>query len=156
MSRLGRLLLISLRLFFNYPMFSSITFMILLFPLRFWLPRCLSGKESTSQCRRHRRLRFYPWVRKIPWRKTWQPTSVVLPGESHGQRSLVGWLSMRSQRVRRNWASTHSVNLFCCYKSLKYQKHQNKQKSQRKDKGSKNYLSSQCYNLGITSNRRMQ
>ena len=102
MSRLGRLLLISLRLFFNYPMFSSITFMIFLFPLRFWLPRCLSGKESTSQCRRHRRLRFYPWVRNIPWRKTWQPTSVFLPGESHGQRSLVGLLSMRPQRVRRN------------------------------------------------------
>ena len=35
------------------------------------------------------------WVRlligKIPWRKAWQPTSVFLPGESHGQRSLVGY-----------------------------------------------------------------
>ena len=27
---------------------------------------------------------------KIPWRKEWQPTPVFLPGESHGQRSLVG------------------------------------------------------------------
>ena len=31
-----------------------------------------------------------PWVRKIPWRRTWQPTPVLLPGESHGWRSLVG------------------------------------------------------------------
>ena len=30
-------------------------------------------------------------VRKIPWRRTWQPTPVFLPGESHGQRSLVGY-----------------------------------------------------------------
>ena len=28
---------------------------------------------------------------KIPWRKAWQPTLVFLPGESHGQRSLVGY-----------------------------------------------------------------
>jgi len=31
---------------------------------------------------------FDPWVRKIPWRRAWQPTPVFLPGESHGQRSL--------------------------------------------------------------------
>ena len=39
--------------------------------------------------RRHKRCSFDPWVRKIPWRRAWQPTSVVLPGEWHGQRSLV-------------------------------------------------------------------
>ena len=32
-----------------------------------------------------------PWVRKIPWRRTWQSTPVFLPGELHGQRSLVGY-----------------------------------------------------------------
>ena len=31
------------------------------------------------------------WVGKIPWRRAWQPTPVSLPGESHGQRSLVGY-----------------------------------------------------------------
>ena len=31
-----------------------------------------------------------PWVEKIPWRRAWQPTPVFLPGESHGQRNLVG------------------------------------------------------------------
>ena len=34
--------------------------------------------------------RFDPWVRKIPWSRKWQPTPVSLPGESHGQRRLVG------------------------------------------------------------------
>ena len=34
--------------------------------------------------------RFIPWVRKIPWRRKWQPTLVFLPGKSHGWRSLVG------------------------------------------------------------------
>ena len=32
-----------------------------------------------------------PWVGKIPWRRKWKPTSVFLPGKSHGQRSLVGY-----------------------------------------------------------------
>ena len=36
------------------------------------------------------RCSFNPWVGKIPWRRTWQPTPVFLPGESHGQRSLAG------------------------------------------------------------------
>ena len=35
----------------------------------------------------HKRCRFDPWVRKIPWKRKWQPTQVFLPGESHGQRS---------------------------------------------------------------------
>ena len=34
---------------------------------------------------------FNPWVRKMPWRRKWQPTPVFLPGEFHGQRSLVGY-----------------------------------------------------------------
>ena len=34
---------------------------------------------------------FVPWVGKISWRKEWQPTLVILPGEFHVQRSLVGY-----------------------------------------------------------------
>ena len=33
---------------------------------------------------------FYPWVWKIPWRRKWQPTPVLLPGKSHGRRTLEG------------------------------------------------------------------
>ena len=35
--------------------------------------------------------RINPWVRKMPWRRAWQPTPVFLPGKSHGQRSLAGY-----------------------------------------------------------------
>ena len=52
------------------------------------LPWWLRGKESACQCRRHK---FNPWVRKIPWRRKWQPTPVFLPGEFHGQRSLASY-----------------------------------------------------------------
>ena len=38
-------------------------------------------------------LQFDPWVGKIPWRRKWQPAPVLLPRESHGQRSLVGYSS---------------------------------------------------------------
>ena len=41
-----------------------------------------SGKEPTCQCRRRKRCSFHPWVRKVPRRRAWQPTPVLLPGES--------------------------------------------------------------------------
>ena len=51
---------------------------------------------------------FDPWVRKIPWRRKWQPTPVVLPGASPGQRSLAGydpWSCKESDTTER--LSTH-------------------------------------------------
>ena len=54
-------------------------------------PGVTSHKEPTCQCRRHKRCGFDPWVSKIPWRRAWEPTSIFLSGESHGQRSLVGY-----------------------------------------------------------------
>ena len=47
------------------------------------------------RCKSHR---FHPWLGKIPWRRAWQSIPVFLPGESHGQRSLVGY-SPESHRV---------------------------------------------------------
>ena len=34
---------------------------------------------------------FHPWIGKIPWRRKWQLTPIFLPGEFHGQKSLVGY-----------------------------------------------------------------
>ena len=48
-------------------------------------PGSSDGKESALQCGRPG---FDPWVRKILWRREWQPTPVFLPGKS--QRSLTG------------------------------------------------------------------
>ena len=39
------------------------------------------------------------WVGKIPWRRKWQPTPLFLPGQSHGQRSLVGYSPWHQKRV---------------------------------------------------------
>ena len=58
------------------------------------------------QCRNHRIHGFDPWVRKIPWRRAWQPTPVFLPGEFHGQRSLAGyspWDHRESDRTEATW-----------------------------------------------------
>uniref|UniRef100_A0A8B9YB93 Signal peptide peptidase like 2C n=1 Tax=Bos mutus grunniens TaxID=30521 RepID=A0A8B9YB93_BOSMU len=51
--------------------------------------------------------RFNPWVRKIPWRRKWQPTPVFLPGESHGWRSLVGY----SPRGHKESDTTEQLHL---------------------------------------------
>ena len=69
-----------------------------------------SGKVSTCQCRRHKRHGFNPWVRKIPWRKERQPTPVFLPGESHGQRSLVvtAYGAAKTQ-IRLSTQHTHNL-----------------------------------------------
>ena len=37
------------------------------------------------------RPRFSSWVGKIPWRRKWQPTPILLPGKFHGRKSLVGY-----------------------------------------------------------------
>ena len=42
-------------------------------------------------CQQCGRPEFDLWVGKIPWRTKWQPTPVLLPGKSHGQRSPVGY-----------------------------------------------------------------
>ena len=74
-------------------------------------PGGASGKEPTSQCRRCKRPEFNPWVRKIPWRRKWQPTPVFLPRESHGQRRLIGYSPWGSQRIRHDWSNltTHTI-----------------------------------------------
>ena len=51
----------------------------------------ISYYGNVCQCRRQNRCGFDPWVRKIPWRRKWKPTSVFLIGKSHGQRDLVGY-----------------------------------------------------------------
>ena len=80
-------------LLFPQVMKKPCVFMVKLCQIRIlWVgfPGGASGKEPVCQCRRCKRRGFSPWVRKIPWRKAWQPTPVFLPGQSHGQGSLEG------------------------------------------------------------------
>ena len=60
------------------------------------LPWWLSDKRILLKCRR---CGFYPWVRKIPWRRKWQPPPVFLPGKSRGQWSLEGYSPYGSQEL---------------------------------------------------------
>ena len=50
-----------------------------------------SGKEPACQCRGQKRRGFDPRVRRITWKRAWQPTPIFLPGEFHVERSLVGF-----------------------------------------------------------------
>ena len=69
----------------------------------------LAVKESDCQCRR---LGFYPWVRKIPWRRKWQLPPVFLPGKSLGQRSLAGYSPWGHKRVGHDLVTKQQYLLF--------------------------------------------
>ena len=57
------------------------------------------------QCRRPR---FDPWVEKILWRRERLPTAVFLPGEPHGQRSLVGQSPQGHKELDTTGTTEHS------------------------------------------------
>ena len=59
------------------------------------------------RCKRHG---FSPWVRKIPWRREWQPTPVFLPGKSQGQKSLMG----HSPRCLKQSDTTECTHACAC------------------------------------------
>ena len=71
-----------------------------------------SGREPARQCKWHRSHQFNPWVRKIPWRREWQPTPACLENPMgretwcttvHGATKSQTWLK---------WLSTHE-HIFC-------------------------------------------
>ena len=59
-----------------------------------------NGKESACQGRNHKRYRFDVWAGKIPWRRKWQPTPVIL--------SLVPPI----QEVTDSWTCTYINRAF--------------------------------------------
>ena len=80
--------------------------------------RVTQCKESTCQCRSCRRCRFAPSVGKIPWRRKWQPTPVFLPGESHGQRNMVGHPPQVTKRGHKKLDTTESLKVHSLFTSL--------------------------------------
>ena len=59
------------------------------------------------------------WVGKIPWRRNWQPTPVFLPGESHGQRSLVGYSPRCCKELDKAEQLSRSTRYCTMYRKLK-------------------------------------
>jgi len=55
---------------------------------------------------------YFPWVGKIPWRRAWQPTPVFLPGESHGQRSLVGYCPKGCKELDTTEITLHTMYFY--------------------------------------------
>ena len=51
----------------------------------------LAVKNPPANAGDNKRWEFDPSVRKMPRRRAWQPTAIVLSGESHEQRSLAGY-----------------------------------------------------------------
>ena len=88
-------------------------------------PSGAGGTEPTCQCRRCKRCGFNPWIGDMPWRRAWQPTSVFLPGESHGQRSLQAtvhgvaksqtWLKRISMHTAHVGWAKHVYDIFVHY-----------------------------------------
>ena len=84
------------------------------------LPRLLRRWRICLQCRR---LGFDPWVGKVPWQRERQPAPGFLPGESHGQRSLVScspW-GRKETGLSNQQAHFHFRRFWC---SPKYKHHQ--------------------------------
>ena len=73
----------------------------------------LKRLSSSSQCRRCQRQGFDPWVGKILWRRKWQLIPVFLPGESCGQRSLVGYSPWVAKSRTQLSMSMSCVSFYC-------------------------------------------
>ena len=74
----------------------------------------LAAKNLPTSAGDLRDMGFDPWVRKIPWSRAWKPTPVFLPGESHGQRSPVGFGPQSCtglQESQRDFTSTFVCSL---------------------------------------------
>ena len=62
-----------------------------------------SGKEPTCQCKRYKRFGFNPWVRKMPWRRAWQPALVFLlenPMERGAWQAMVHCVAKSRTRLK--------------------------------------------------------
>ena len=84
-----------------------------------WFPSCFQLLESLLVAQMVKNLPaiqetgFYLWFGKIPCRGEWQPTTVFLPGEFHGQRSLAGYSPWGGKELdMTEWLSTHTVILY--------------------------------------------
>ena len=92
--------------FISGCLFCSIDWHICIYASQ--LPQWLSRWRICLQCRRHRRCRFNPWVKKIPWRRKWKPCPVFLPEKSPGQRRLVGYSPKKKvTKSQEAWATKH-------------------------------------------------
>ena len=104
--------------FFFFCFFGVLFVCLFVFNRNKSFPGGASGKESACQCRWHKRHGFNPRVGKIPWRRTWLPSPVFLPGEASYALRTGRLQPVGLKRVRHDWV-THTttatkVDLQCC------------------------------------------
>ena len=105
--------------FWNSHQFMLLNTLFILIGFPWWL----SGKESICNTGATEDS-FSPWVRKISWRRKWQPTSVFLLGESHGQRSLAGYsLWGHKEYDTTEWLNNNNISFLFCYLIFMIQNH---------------------------------
>ena len=101
-----------------YVSFSVYIFLIYILSIYhiflYWASLVAQRLRICLQCRSHRRPGFDPWVRKIPWRRACQPTTVLLPGESHGQAVH----RVAKSQTLLKWLSTHIIYIYIFSKPL--------------------------------------
>ena len=68
------------------------------------------GKDPTCQCRRHKRCRFNPWARKIPWRRAWQCSCLRNIMDTGGCGAVQ---RVTETQTRVKGPSTHARTLLC-------------------------------------------
>ena len=81
-------------------------------------PGGIIGKEPACQCRKRKRCRFDPGVRKIPWKRAQQLIPVFLPGRMPCPEKLGRLQSIALQRIRHYWsnlACMHAWELLSIY-----------------------------------------
>ena len=83
-------------------------------PPRYDLPGGSDDKVSACNAGRPG---FNPWVGKIPWRRKWQPTPVLLPGKSHGWRSLVCYSPWGHKESLDTTEQLHFLSRYCLARS---------------------------------------
>ena len=79
--------------FMSYALINSLVYFVVQYQYIWASPVAQTEKNLPG------RSRFYPWVGKIPWGRERLPTSVFLPGEFHGQRSLAGCSTWDSKKL---------------------------------------------------------
>ena len=81
---------------------------------RFWASEVVLV-ESACQCSRSKRCGVDPCVKKIPWRRKWQPIAVFLPGKCYRQRSLAGCNPLG---CKESYVTKHSTGLASCLQNM--------------------------------------
>ena len=128
------------------------------------LPGGTSGKEPTCQCRRHKRRRFNPRIGRIPWRRAWQPTLVLLPGKSPRTEEPGRLQSIESRRVGHDWGDLAQIE-YCVYVCVRERKDRGRRRkgelamcTANKWTAETNYLfpSTVCFLLRLTIHSLLQ